>query len=143
MRIPEPKRTMMAAGWFAKKLRDNKQRACTEGRDIAYELPEEEAEAPCSGLAITRVVVTTSPPGSVVSPVLVINGGVVTVTIPLIVSVIDAGVAKVDSGLSVIVLTVVNTGPWSIADIVPRVAESVVVTSGSSVGTADTLLSRP
>jgi hypothetical protein len=82
-----------------------------ERGQITHERLEEVAEAPCSGLAITWGIGTT-PPDKVVGPVLVvvINGDVVRVTMPLVVSAIGVGVAKLDSGVSVIALVIAGSG---------------------------------
>ena len=103
MIIPVPRKTPKTAGWFPKKLDMILNSVPVRREYVTYERLEEEPEAPCSGFAITWVIVATTPSGSVASPVLVINGGVVTVTSLSVVSVIGAGVAKVDSGVSVIV----------------------------------------
>jgi len=60
-------------------------------------------------LAITWVTEITVPSASVVVwPVLVIKGGADTVGWPATISVIETGVEKVDSGVSVTVLAIVG-----------------------------------
>ena len=59
-------------------------------------------------MAITWVTEITVPSASVVWPVLVIKGGADTVGWPATISVIETGVEKVDSGVSVTVLVIVG-----------------------------------
>jgi hypothetical protein len=85
----------------------------------------------------------------VVWPVLVIKGGADTVGWPATISVIETGVEKVDSGVSVTVLVIVGCVLWD----VPRVpgltgvvvtwVKGVVVIGDSLVGAQDTWLGRP
>ncbi len=106
---------------------------------ITYESPLEEPETPSlGGLAITWVTVTTVPSDNVESPVVVMTGGAVRVTWLSVVSVIETGVEKVDSGVSVIVLVIVGCVLCAIPE-VSRPVGNPVTEAGGNGATGDTV----
>ena len=78
---------------------------------------------------------TTAPPGDVDSPVVVTNGGAVMVAWLSVVWVIEMGVEKVDSGVSVTVLVSVLCELIE----VPRLVENSVTEAGGDAATGDGL----
>jgi hypothetical protein len=77
-------------------------------RRTTYARPVEDREAPCIGLAATFVAEATAQPPGVVGPMVVVEEGIDTVGWPLVSSVVDAGVGKVDCGVSYTVVVTVE-----------------------------------
>ena len=85
-------------------------------------------------------MVTTFPSGNVESPVVVMNGGAVMVTWPSVVSVIETGLEKVENGVSVTVVVVVERVPKPVGNFVTEAGEDWATGDGPFDTTTGTLL---
>ena len=88
-------------------------------------------------------MVTTFPSGNVESPVVVMNGGAVMVTWPSVVSVIETGLEKVENGVSVTVVVVVERVPKPVGNFVTEAGEDWATGDGpfdTTTGTGELML---